>query len=203
VAQTADRPQVPLQAPGPILRGWRYRAVVYSVALSALGYLGFSLWAGWHEVSAAVGKVGLLGILLALSLSLVNYGLRFLRWQAYLRALGHAVRWRPSLRIYLAGFALTTTPGKAGETLRSVLLKPWGMPYSQSLAAFFSERLSDLLGVVLLTLIGYCLARFPKSRCSSLAWLLACRCDTRCPLRPRGDDWCSSLTHRPRGLRPT
>jgi len=162
VTQTADHPQVPVQAPGPLLRGWRYRAVVYSVALSALGYLGFSLWAGWHDVSAAVGKVGLLGILLALSLSLVNYGLRFLRWQAYLRALGHAVPWRPSLRIYLAGFALTTTPGKAGETLRSVLLKPWGMPYSQSPAAFFRERLSDLLGVVLLTLIG--LTLYPAAR---------------------------------------
>ncbi|GAB3463828.1 lysylphosphatidylglycerol synthase transmembrane domain-containing protein [Azotobacter salinestris] len=136
------------------LSGWRYRAVILSVVGAAFGYLGFSLWAGWQAVGSAVARVGMGGIVLALLLSLVNYGLRFLRWQSYLRAFGHTVPWWPSLRIYLAGFALTTTPGKAGEALRGVLLKPWGMPYPQSFAAFFSERLSDLFAVVLLALFG-------------------------------------------------
>ncbi|MGV6395346.1 lysylphosphatidylglycerol synthase transmembrane domain-containing protein [Pseudomonas caspiana] len=144
------------------LSGWRYRAVVLSVVFSALGYLGFSLWGGWAAVSKAVGEVGLLGITIALGMSAANYGLRFVRWQVYLRTLGHAVPWQPSLKIYLAGFALTTTPGKAGEALRGVLLKRWGVPYPQSFAAFFSERLSDLLAVVLLTLFG--LSLYPESR---------------------------------------
>ncbi len=90
MTQDADR-ALPSPVSEPLLSGWRYRAVVYSVVLSALGYLGFSLWGGWREVTAAVGQVGLVGILIALSLSLVNYGLRFLRWQAYLGAVGHAV----------------------------------------------------------------------------------------------------------------
>jgi len=136
------------------LSGWRYRAVVLSVVLSSFGYLGFSLLAGWQEVSGAVAKVGVLGISIALLMSLVNYGLRFLRWQGYLSALGHSIPWMPSLNIYLSGFALTTTPGKAGEALRGVLLKPLGVPYPKSFAAFFSERLSDLLAVVLLTFWG-------------------------------------------------
>lgn len=144
------------------LSGWRYRAVILSVVLSAFGYLGFSLWGGWQEVSSAVAKVGVLGIAISLLMSLVNYGLRFLRWQVYLKAFGHAVPWQPSLQIYLAGFALTTTPGKAGEALRGVLLKRWAVPYPQSFAAFFSERLSDLLAVVLLTLFG--LTLYPDAR---------------------------------------
>lgn len=134
--------------------GWRFRTVIVSVVVSALAYLGFSLWVGWEDVGSALGRVGAVGIALALLMSLLNYGLRFLRWQGYLRVMGHAVPWRPSLTIYLAGFALTTTPGKAGEALRGVMLKPWGVPYSRSLAAFFSERLSDLLAIVLLTLFG-------------------------------------------------
>lgn len=144
------------------LSGWRYRAVILSVVCSALGYLGFSLWGGWQDVSSAIAKVGVLGIAIALLMSLVNYGLRFLRWQGYLKAFGHAIPWKPSLQIYLAGFALTTTPGKAGEALRGVLLKPWGVPYPQSFAAFFSERLSDLFAVVLLTLFG--LTLYPDAR---------------------------------------
>jgi uncharacterized protein (TIRG00374 family) len=149
------------QADHSHLSGWRYRAVVLSVVGSALGYLGFSLWGGWHAVGAAVGEVGLLGIVIALFMSSVNYGLRFLRWQTYLKVLGHPMPWRPSLNIYLAGFALTTTPGKAGEALRGVLLKRWGVPYPQSFAAFFSERLSDLFAVVLLTLFG--LSLYPQA----------------------------------------
>lgn len=140
---------------GPrILTGWRRRALILSVAFSAAAYLVVALWSGWREVAQAVGQVGLVGIAVALSLSLVNYGLRFVRWQGYLSSLGHPIRWQPSLRIYLAGFALTTTPGKTGEALRGVFLRPLGVPYPASLAAFLSERLSDLFAVLLLTLFG-------------------------------------------------
>ncbi|SDT94153.1 lysylphosphatidylglycerol synthase transmembrane domain-containing protein [Halopseudomonas salegens] len=134
--------------------GWRYQALLISIALSALGYLLFSLWGGWDDVVQAVARVGLFGVLLALLMSLVNYGLRFLRWQLYLSLLSHRVPWLVSLRIYLAGFALTTTPGKAGEAMRGVLLRPWSVDYTHSFALFFSERLSDLLAIVLLTLFG-------------------------------------------------
>jgi uncharacterized protein (TIRG00374 family) len=144
------------------LSGWRYRALIWSVLLAAAGYLGFSLWAGWHDVADAVARVGMLGVLIALSLSLVNYALRFVRWQVYLRTMGHVVPNRVSLRIYLAGFAMTTTPGKAGEALRSVLLRRWRVPYPDSLAALVSERLSDLTAIVLLTLVG--LATYPAMK---------------------------------------
>ncbi len=130
------------------------RAVCASVLLGACGYLAFSLWAGWLEVLRAVRQVGWGGLAVLLMLSGVNYGLRFLRWQIYLKALGHPQPWATSLLIYLGGFALTTTPGKAGEALRSLFLKSRGMPYTRSIAAFFSERLADLLAVVVLCLGG-------------------------------------------------
>ena len=133
---------------------WQIRALVWSAGLCALGYLGFALWGGWREVGQAIRQVGAPGIGLALALALLNYGLRFVRWQLYLARLGHPGPWRPSLRIYLAGFALTTTPGKVGEALRGVLLQRWGVPYPHSFAAFFSERLSDLVAIVLLALLG-------------------------------------------------
>lgn len=139
-----------------------YWALVWSVALAALGYLVFSAWFGWRDVVAAAARVGLFGLTACLLLSLVNYGLRFVRWQAYLAAMGYDLPWKPSLRIYLTGFALTTTPGKTGETIRSVLLQRHGVPYPASLAAFVSERLSDLLAVVLLALLG--LSAYPPAR---------------------------------------
>jgi conserved hypothetical protein len=83
----------------------------------------------------------------------------------YLGAMGQRVPAWANLRIYLAGFALTTTPGKVGELLRSALLLQWAVPLKKSVAAFFSERLSDLLAIVLLALLG--LAYHPQGR----AWI--------------------------------
>lgn len=136
------------------LTGWQFRAVVWSTVLSAAGYLLFSLLGGWREVLSAILEVGLLGVAALLSLSLMNYVLRFARWQLYLRSLGHHVDARLSLSIYVAGFALTTTPGKAGEMFRGVLLRRRGVPYPDTFAAFLSERLSDLVAVVMLALLG-------------------------------------------------
>lgn len=144
------------------LEGWRLQALILSIVVAMAAYLAFSLWGGWAEVVGAFVKIGLVGTLIALGLSLVNYGLRFARWQLYLSQLGHAVPWSPSLRIYLSGFALTTTPGKAGEAFRGVLLKRRGVPFPVTFAAFISERLSDLVAIVLLTLVG--LAQYPQAR---------------------------------------
>lgn len=138
----------------PFLEGRSLHGLIASIAFAAIGYLAFSLWAGWRDVLAAFGSVGLMGVVVALALSLVNYGLRFVRWQSYLSALGHPVANGPSALIYVAGFSLTTTPGKAGEMLRGVFLKTRGMPYTRSTAAFLSERLSDLVAIVLLALLG-------------------------------------------------
>lgn len=138
------------------------RALLLSVAAAALGYLAFSLWGGWREVAAALAKVSLPLLLALLALSLANYGLRFLRWQYYLKRFAHHVPHWTSLRIYLGGFALTTTPGKAGEALRSVLLQPHAVPYPHSLAALLAERLGDLVAILLLASIG--LAAYPQGQ---------------------------------------
>jgi uncharacterized protein (TIRG00374 family) len=138
------------------------RALILSVAAAALGYLAFSLWGGWREVMAALREVSPAVLLSLLALSLVNYGLRFVRWQHYLILFGHRVPLWSSLRIYLGGFALTTTPGKAGEALRCVLLQPLGVSWPHSLAALLAERLGDLIAILLLAAIG--LAAYPQAR---------------------------------------
>lgn len=145
-----------------LFSGWRFQAILGSIVLALCAYLAFSIWGGWQEVLRAFEQVGLFGLFLALLMSIVNYSLRFVRWQLYLHSMGHRVPWRSSARIYLAGFALTTTPGKAGEAVRGILLKPHRIPYPDSLAAFVSERLSDMAAIVLLALLG--LSLHPHTR---------------------------------------
>ena len=60
---------------------------------------------------------------------------------------------------YFAGFAFTTTPGKAGEALRSVFLEKYGVRIWHSVACVLTERIIDLICVAVLAALG--IALFP------------------------------------------
>jgi uncharacterized protein (TIRG00374 family) len=130
------------------------KAVALSTAAAAAIYLASVLWVGREQVGAALKMVSGEVLCALLGLSLLNYALRFLRWHYYLRRMGAQIGVRADLGIYIGGFALTTTPGKAGEMARSLWLKPLGVPASVSLAAFLAERVQDFLAIVLLSSLG-------------------------------------------------
>ncbi len=117
---------------------------IYGIVLAAMEDVG--------KMTEALAAFGLIGWLSVIGLSSLNIGLRFRRWQNYLTALGHPVPAGRSLQYFVAGFAFTITPAKAGEAVRSLYLKDEGVPYTNSLAALFVERLTDLLAVVLMAL---------------------------------------------------
>jgi glycosyltransferase 2 family protein len=130
------------------------KSLIVVIILSVVAYLFFSLWGGWHEVLNGIQKIGLNTSLIVCFFSLQNYFIRFIRWQFYLEILEGKVPWLKSLQIYFAGFALTTTPGKMGETLRCLFLKKYDFSYRKGLGAFFAERFSDLISILLLSMIG-------------------------------------------------
>lgn len=145
-----------------LIGGWRFKTLLITVILSIIGYFLFSLWAGWDNVVKALYRTGILGIAFALCLSLLNFFFRFLRWHFFLATLGYKVPFGASLRIFLSGFSLTTTPGKSGEAIKGIFLKDYGVPFRISLGAFFAERFYDLLSVTLLAASGlwiYAVAR--------------------------------------------
>lgn len=97
-------------------------------------------------------------VALALLLSFASFGLRFQRWTVLLGVLGHRLPAGRHFLAYLSGFALTTTPGKAGEALRGYFLQREGVPFADSVAAFLAERLMDVLALCLLALLLTALA---------------------------------------------
>ena len=147
------------------------RALTLSIGLAALLYLGFVLLADRAAVFAALRRVGAPVLAAIFGLSLLNYLLRFWRWQRYIAAFGHILPWRRHGLYYLAGFILTVTPGKAGEAVRSLYLHGHGVSYAQSLAALFVERLLDVLAMSLLALL-ILLARPDYAWLVAMAWVL-------------------------------
>ncbi|MBV1884302.1 MAG: flippase-like domain-containing protein [Pseudomonadales bacterium] len=132
----------------------KLKAVLWSVIISIASY---GVWIAFNEydaVIASVKQLGLFGFATICGLSLLNYFIRFIRWHWYLNIMGYSIPLFRHILYYLSGFALTTTPGKAGEAIRSLYLKHHGVDYPTSLAAFVSERFSDLISVLLIALIA-------------------------------------------------
>lgn len=129
------------------------RALILSIGLAALLYLVFVLVADWEAVLVALQRISLTVLLGIFALSLLNYLLRFWRWQRYIAVFGHTLPIGWHFLYYLAGFTLTVTPGKAGEAVRSLYLHQYGVTYAQSLATLFVERLLDMLAISLLALL--------------------------------------------------
>jgi uncharacterized protein (TIRG00374 family) len=94
-----------------------------------------------------------------LGLSLVNYLVRAWRWLVLSSFLGFRVPPLRNILYYLAGYALTSTPGKAGEAVRLWFLKAGhGVPYARSMALMLADRALDMWAVAILVIA--CFADF-------------------------------------------
>jgi uncharacterized protein (TIRG00374 family) len=102
-----------------------------------------------------------------LGLSLVNYAIRGWRWVYLSELLRLDVPRGANALYYFAGYALTATPGKAGEAVRLYLLRAGhAIGYARSLPLMLADRILDVWGVLLLTVWG--LAGFARYRWQGL-----------------------------------
>lgn len=140
----------------------RLRWLSFTIVFFMLIYIATLLFVVNEDyVLKVVKQIPLTLFFWVLLLSILSYLLRFSRWYYFLSPLEPSIYLQKHLLIYFSGFTLTTTPGKAGETIRSLFLAPLGIRYHQSLAAFFSERLLDVVAVLTLSIFLFAWA-FPE-----------------------------------------
>ncbi len=150
--RTAEDADAPAAAEADLQRRLRQalRPLCIVVALSALLWGSALWWGGAGAVVQALARIGVAPVAGGLLVVTASLLLRAWRWQRILRVAGHALPWALQLRVYIAGLALSASPGKLGELTRSLLLRPHGVPLARSVAAFFTDRLADVLGVAAL-----------------------------------------------------
>lgn len=137
---------------------WRRfaRQVVMVLGVGMLLYVGLAVWSGLHTVGSTLADFPMKSRGSAVvGLVLLGWALRGLRWHDYTRRLGLQIPVGASLLVFASSFAFTATPGKAGEVVKSFLLK---LRYDVSITATASillvERLTDLLAVLVLSAGG-------------------------------------------------
>ncbi len=145
------------------------RAVITVTILAVFVYAGIALASDVRSLREHLARFEWWTLAAALALAGGNYALRFGKWQYYLRRLGigatvgggtEGEAFTPipvleSLSIFIAGFAMSLTPGKAGEVFRSALLaSARGTPVARSAPIVVADRVTDLLALVGLIAAG-------------------------------------------------
>ena len=143
-----------------VLLNWK---LVIPAVLAVSVVLAFGVYARPRLLAEALRGFDFVYLLPILGLAFLNYVVRFVRWQFFLRAVGLEVERRRSAGIFFSGLAMSVTPGKVGELFKCLMLKrELGSPYARSVPVVVNERLTDLVAVILLAGLG--VARYPAGR---------------------------------------
>lgn len=155
----------------------RRAAVVAAVALAAVAtlivFLGFKPEFHWTAFSAALSSADprLLGA--AAVVMLITYLGRALRWRVLMRPVCSSPSLKRLLSATAIGFTAVVILGRPGELVRPWLIaRQHRVPLSSQLAAWFLERILDLL--IVLLLFGFALQHVtPMSAGPNLRIILA------------------------------
>lgn len=104
---------------------------------------------------------------------LFNYLLRFGKWCYFLSIIQVRIPWRTNLWVFFSSFTMVLSPGKIGELVKSFLLRGrFNIPVAKTGPVVIAERLTDLLGLIVLCLIGFSQFAFGGSTIFMVAALI-------------------------------
>src|SRR5262245_49112180 len=125
---------------------WRRLLVV--TAIGAGVFAGFAIYANVDQLGADLARLSIGAVAAALALACLNYVIRFVRWELYLRAVDVRVPLGTSALVFVAGFVMSIISGKVGELVKAALLKATSnAPVDRVAPVVIAERLTDLVAL--------------------------------------------------------
>ncbi len=136
--------------------------IVAVIILSVLFYLFFVLFTGADKVLGAMGDMNPTWIPLILAMVFAAYLIRGFRWNYYLRKIKVRVSQGEGQWLYFSGLSMLITPMMLSGAIKVGLVKArHRVPISSSFPIVIVERLTDLIGMLVLIIIaGFALALF-------------------------------------------
>lgn len=149
----------------------KYRnQIVGSLIFMFAVIIGVIVFSNARDLAAKLGEFPLWVFLPVIGLKLVNWVLRYLEWQYFLRVIGvkatfrgetqpatefgpATVRFQDSFILWMASLPLALSPGKAAEVVKALVFKNMtNVPVTRTVPIIIAERLVDGIAVVLLVL---------------------------------------------------
>ena len=133
-------------------KNFKYVAIVISVSLLSYGILGLLIYK--ESLIKAFIEIRL-DLITGLLIILFSFFIKFIRWRFILSYLGFKLKFTDDIAIWFSSFALTATPGKVGESVRSyILFEKYKISKSKTVSALIYERITDLFSVLLILLFN-------------------------------------------------
>jgi len=140
-------------------RKWVHRSLL-ALASVAVVFVAVGLWAARSNLSGALEHIPWQVIPEVIGLVSLGWLLRSLRWHYYVGQRKWPIPFTYSLLAFFSSFAFAVTPAKAGELVKSVLLRSrFDIPLADGAGVLLVERLGDLLAVMILAAGGFTLMR--------------------------------------------
>ncbi len=129
--------------------------IIYSIVFGILVVLVLAIYADIDAIISVFFKFEWKYIPVIIALTVLNYLLRFYKWDYYLSQLDIHIDKKDSAIVFFSGLTMSVTPGKLGEVLKSYLLKQMnGISISRTVPIVFAERLTDVIGLIILSSFG-------------------------------------------------
>jgi len=131
------------------------RTLILSILLGVLVMAALTFFADFSDTFSALAAMNWLWLPLLCLLSVINWMLRFIKWEYFLRVLGIRLGLLDSWGVFLSGFVFSVTPGKLGEVFKAWLVRELrGTPASRVAPVVLAERYTDLGGLLILASAG-------------------------------------------------
>lgn len=138
-----------------ILNAIRTHGLWVTALLTVAVFFGLFLYGDGSAVVDALGSLEWWRIGAVFALATVSYGVRFLKWEYYLRELEIDVPITTSLLVFVSGLMMVITPGKAGEVWKAWFLRDeQSVPVNRTAPVVGAERVTDLFALAAFAFLG-------------------------------------------------
>ncbi|MCK5698950.1 MAG: flippase-like domain-containing protein [Candidatus Aenigmarchaeota archaeon] len=118
-------------------------------------YLAMCIYADFGKLTIAISEFYWPYLFILFALTTANYLLRFIKWDYFLKKAGIHMPLKENLFVFASGLSMIITPGKMGEIWKAWLIKDIeGTERSKTIPVVIIERITDVLGLVILSLAG-------------------------------------------------
>lgn len=132
-----------------------YNKFILILVSTIVLYTIFLIFADLKLVYADITTMNLNYLPIIILLPPCSWLILFIRWNILLKNSGTCIPLKDSLKINLAGYALSITPGKVGELFKAHFIKTkFGVPQKNTMPIVAVEQFYTLLGLTCVGLIG-------------------------------------------------
>ena len=137
--------------------------IFISIIFGLIIFAGLSIYSDFTKITKIFLTFNYKYIPLILILAPLNYCFRYIKWNYYLKKVNIRISSKDNMLIFASALAMTVTPGKIGELLKSYLLKERNnIPISQTAPLVMTERLTDGISMIILASFGVLIYDYGK-----------------------------------------